>query len=57
MQRPACPRHPVSRMARWQQGWQSSLVAAVVLVLIALVCIAGVAAVALLSNNMLALAQ
>jgi|HubBroStandDraft_6_1064221.scaffolds.fasta_scaffold1993560_1 hypothetical protein len=44
-------------MARWQQGWQSSLVAAVVLVLIALVCIAGVAAVALLSNNMLALAQ
>jgi hypothetical protein len=44
-------------MARWQQGWQSSMVATVVLVLLALVFIAGMAAVALLSNNMPALAQ
>jgi hypothetical protein len=44
-------------MARWQQGWQSSLAAAVVLVVLALAFIAGAAAVALLSNNMPALAQ
>lgn len=57
MQRRACPRRPVSRVARRHQGWQSSMVATVVLVLLALLFIAGVAAVALLSNNMPALAQ
>jgi hypothetical protein len=47
----------VSRMARRYQGWQSSLASAVVLIVLALVFIAGVAAVAVLSNNMPALAQ
>jgi hypothetical protein len=44
-------------MARWHQGWRSSLAAALVLIVLALVFVAGVAAVAVLSNNMPALAQ
>jgi hypothetical protein len=42
---------------RWHQGWQSSLAAAIVLVVLAVAFIAGTAVVALLANNMPALAQ
>jgi hypothetical protein len=44
-------------MFRWHQGWQSSLAAAVVLVVLAVVFIAGAAFVALLSNHMPAVGQ
>jgi hypothetical protein len=39
-------------MAPWHQGWQSSIAAAVVLVLLVAVFIAGVTAVALASKYM-----
>ena len=57
MQRPTYPQRPVSRVARRYQGWQRSLAAVAVLIVLALVFVPGVAAVAVLSNNMPALAQ
>jgi hypothetical protein len=45
------------KMLRWHQGWQSSLAAAVVLVLLAVAFIAGAGVVALPSKSMPALAQ